>query len=82
MRRLILAGATLLPPVPAFYIGGEDLGRFLDHYTLRLLDRLGIPSPGGPEEPSPAAAARSAAPVRSDPSSWRSTWLAPADTTR
>src|SRR3984893_17967013 len=50
MRRLILAGATLLPPVPAFYIGGEDLGRFLDLYTLRLLDRLGIPSPGGPEE--------------------------------
>jgi 4-hydroxy-3-polyprenylbenzoate decarboxylase len=47
MRRLILAGATLLPPVPAFYIGGEDLGSFL---TLRLLDRLGIPSPSGPEE--------------------------------
>jgi 4-hydroxy-3-polyprenylbenzoate decarboxylase len=42
MRRLIVAGATLLPPVPAFYVGGEDLGRFLDHYTLRLLDRLGI----------------------------------------
>lgn len=42
MRRLILAGATILPPVPAFYIGGEDLGRFLDHYTLRLLDRFGI----------------------------------------
>jgi flavin prenyltransferase len=47
MRRLIVAGATLLPPVPAFYIGGEDLGRFLDHYTLRLCDRLGIPPPGG-----------------------------------
>jgi 4-hydroxy-3-polyprenylbenzoate decarboxylase len=48
MRRLLLAGATLLPPVPAFYIGGEDLGRFLDHYTLRLLDRFGIPTPGEP----------------------------------
>jgi 4-hydroxy-3-polyprenylbenzoate decarboxylase len=48
MRRLILAGAVILPPVPAFYIGGEDLGRFLDHYTLRLLDRLGIPEPGEP----------------------------------
>lgn len=46
MRRLHLAGATLLPPVPAFYIGGEDLGRFLDHYTLRVLDRFGIPEPG------------------------------------
>jgi len=48
MRRLLLAGATLLPPVPAFYIGGEDLGRFLDHYTLRVLDRCGIPTPGEP----------------------------------
>lgn len=48
MRRLLLAGATLLPPVPAFYIGGEDLGRFLDHYTLRVLDRLGIPTAGEP----------------------------------
>jgi flavin prenyltransferase len=46
MRRLLLAGATLLPPVPAFYIGGEDLGRFLDHYTLRLLDRFGLADPG------------------------------------
>lgn len=46
MRRLHLAGATLLPPVPAFYIGGEDLGRFLDHYTLRMLDRFGIQEPG------------------------------------
>lgn len=48
MRRLHLAGATLLPPVPAFYIGGEDLGRFLDHYTLRVLDRFGIQEPGEP----------------------------------
>jgi 4-hydroxy-3-polyprenylbenzoate decarboxylase len=48
MRRLLLAGATLLPPVPAFYIGGEDLGRFLDHYALRVLDRLGIAEPGEP----------------------------------
>jgi 4-hydroxy-3-polyprenylbenzoate decarboxylase len=46
MRRLIFAGAVVMPPVPAFYIGGEDLGRFLDHYSLRLLDRLGIPDPG------------------------------------
>jgi 4-hydroxy-3-polyprenylbenzoate decarboxylase len=48
MRRLVLSGAVILPPVPAFYIGGEDLGRFLDHYTLRLLDRFGIPEPGEP----------------------------------
>ena len=48
MRRLLFAGAVILPPVPAFYIGGEDLGRFLDHYTLRLLDRFGIAEPGEP----------------------------------
>lgn len=48
MRRLTLAGAVLLPPVPAFYIGGEDLGRFLDHYVLRVLDRFGIPEEGEP----------------------------------
>ena len=48
MRRLIFAGAVIMPPVPAFYIGGEDLGRFLDHYTLRLMDRFGIPEPGEP----------------------------------
>jgi 4-hydroxy-3-polyprenylbenzoate decarboxylase len=48
MRRLLYAGAVLLPPVPAFYIGGEDIGRFLDHYTLRLLDRFGIREPGEP----------------------------------
>ena len=48
MRRLLFAGAVLLPPVPAFYIGGEDLGRFLDHYALRILDRFGIAEPGEP----------------------------------
>ncbi|PYQ61006.1 MAG: hypothetical protein DMF53_15930 [Acidobacteria bacterium] len=46
MRRLLYAGAVILPPVPAFYIGGEDFGRFLDHYALRVLDRLGIAEPG------------------------------------
>jgi 4-hydroxy-3-polyprenylbenzoate decarboxylase len=48
MRRLLYAGAVVLPPVPAFYIGGEDLGRFLDHYTLRVLDHFGIREPGEP----------------------------------
>jgi 4-hydroxy-3-polyprenylbenzoate decarboxylase len=49
MRRLLYTGrVVLLPPVPAFYIGGEDLGRFLDHYALRVLDRLGIAEEGEP----------------------------------
>lgn len=61
MRRVAWAGATLLPPIPAFYIGGEasgtaaedddrdDMQRFLDHYLLRVLDRLGIPEVAGSE---------------------------------
>lgn len=48
LRRLAYAGAVVLPPIPAFYIGGEDLGRFLDHYALRVLDHLGLPEPGAP----------------------------------
>ncbi len=43
LRRLAYHGAVLLPPIPAFYVGGNDLDRFLDAYTQRLLDCLGIP---------------------------------------
>lgn len=57
LRRLAYAGAVILPPIPAFYVGGEELSRFLDHYALRLLDHLGLGPPGppglrwGPERP-------------------------------
>lgn len=57
MRRLAHAGAVLLPPIPAFYIGGEDMGRFLDHYALRVLDRVGLAEVAGGELRWPAAAA-------------------------
>ena len=46
LRRLAWAGATILPPLPAFYIGGESFDRFLDHYAMRILDKLGIDEPG------------------------------------
>ncbi len=42
MRHLAYRGAVLLPPVPAFYVGGSSLERFLDAYTQRLFDCLGI----------------------------------------
>lgn len=48
LRRLTYAGAIVLPPIPAFYIGGEDFGRFLEHYALRVLDRLGLVDDGDP----------------------------------
>jgi len=48
LRRLAYAGAVILPPIPAFYIGGEEIARFLEHYTLRVLDRIGLHEPGEP----------------------------------
>jgi 4-hydroxy-3-polyprenylbenzoate decarboxylase len=48
LRRLAYLGATILPPMPAFYVGGEDFDRFLDHYVLRVLDAFGIYEPGQP----------------------------------
>lgn len=42
LRLLAYAGAFILPPVPAFYIGGDSMDRFLDHYSLRVMDRLGL----------------------------------------
>ncbi len=48
LRRLALAGAVILPPIPAFYIGDPDraeqsLERFAAHYAMRVLDALGLP---------------------------------------
>lgn len=43
LRRLAWAGAVILPPLPAFYIGGGSMDRFLEHYSMRVMDRLGLP---------------------------------------
>jgi len=40
---LTRAGAIVVPPVPAFYLGGDEMQRFVDHYCMRLFDLLGIP---------------------------------------
>ncbi len=40
---LTRAGAIVVPPVPAFYLGGDEMARFVDHYCMRLFDLLGIP---------------------------------------
>ncbi len=48
LRRLAYAGALVLPPIPAFYIGGESVDRFLDHYLLRVMDHLGLADLGEP----------------------------------
>lgn len=43
LLKLSLAGAIVVPPIPAFYLGGDEMGRFVDHYCLRLLDLLSLP---------------------------------------
>lgn len=47
LAALAWAGAIVVPPIPAFYIGGEQMARFLDAYSQRLLDHLGL-GPDGP----------------------------------
>jgi len=47
LRALTYAGAIVAPPIPAFYVGGEELERFVDAYCQRLLDHLGL-GPDGP----------------------------------
>jgi 4-hydroxy-3-polyprenylbenzoate decarboxylase len=47
LRTLTYAGAIVVPPIPAFYIGGDEMERFLDAYAQRLVDLLGL----GPEGP-------------------------------
>ncbi|NOZ79804.1 MAG: UbiX family flavin prenyltransferase [Acidobacteria bacterium] len=43
LLRLARAGAHIVPPVPAFYIRGEDpLMALIDHYCMRALDLVGI----------------------------------------
>ena len=50
LLRLARAGAFVVPPVPAYYVGRGDAGdleRFEDHYCLRVLDLLGLEVPDG-----------------------------------
>lgn len=42
LRTLAWSGATIVPPIPAFYLGGEELHRFVDAYSQRLCDHLAL----------------------------------------
>jgi 4-hydroxy-3-polyprenylbenzoate decarboxylase len=46
MRRAALAGATLAPPSPAFYVEEPSVERFLDAYCRRAARLLGLEIPG------------------------------------
>lgn len=45
LHRLARAGATIVPPIPAFYLKPNQenaFEEFVDHYCLRILDLLGV----------------------------------------
>lgn len=46
LRKLAWAGAVIQPPIPAFYLGGEDFDTFLAHYSMRVMDRLALETDG------------------------------------
>ncbi|MGC8915781.1 MAG: UbiX family flavin prenyltransferase [Thermoanaerobaculum sp.] len=37
------AGAIVMPPIPAFYVSGESIEAFVEHYCVRVFDLLGLP---------------------------------------
>jgi polyprenyl P-hydroxybenzoate/phenylacrylic acid decarboxylase-like protein len=43
METVTLAGATVLPPVPAFYHQPETIEDLLRHTAGKVLDQFGIP---------------------------------------
>ena len=42
MRRAVMAGATIMPPCPAFYARPQTVDELVDATVARLLDQLGI----------------------------------------
>lgn len=42
MREASLAGATILPPVPGFYVRPTTIEELVDHSVGKVLDQLGI----------------------------------------
>jgi 4-hydroxy-3-polyprenylbenzoate decarboxylase len=47
LLELARAGAHIVPPLPAFYLGPDETSAypvFIDHFCMRLLDLLGIES--------------------------------------
>lgn len=44
MLKLARAGATIMPPVPAFYTAPATLEDMVDHFVMRILDQFDIPN--------------------------------------
>ena len=43
METMLLAGAVIMPPVPAFYHRPKSIDDLLDHTVGKILDQFGIP---------------------------------------
>ncbi len=45
MLKLARMGATIIPPMPAFYNHPKSINDIVDHIVARVLDQFGIPAP-------------------------------------
>jgi 4-hydroxy-3-polyprenylbenzoate decarboxylase len=45
MVKLARIGATIIPPVPAFYNHPQSIDDIVNHIVARVLDQFGIPAP-------------------------------------
>lgn len=45
MLKLARMGATIIPPMPAFYTHPKSISDIVDHIVARVLDQFGIPAP-------------------------------------
>jgi flavin prenyltransferase len=63
MLALSRMGATILPPVPAFYNHPESLADMVDHLVVRILDQFGITAPGAKRWSGLDTSARGAEPT-------------------
>jgi 4-hydroxy-3-polyprenylbenzoate decarboxylase len=45
MLKLARMGATIIPPMPAFYNHPKSISDIVDHIVARVLDQFGIPAP-------------------------------------
>jgi 4-hydroxy-3-polyprenylbenzoate decarboxylase len=46
LTQLAEMGGIIFPPLPAFYLRPRTLAEVVDHTVGRILDRIGLPSPG------------------------------------
>jgi len=71
MLRVTRAGATVMPPVPAFYNTPGDVGDLVDHIVTRALDQFGLHSGATPRWSGEMRAVRDASASADSPSEGR-----------